>query len=502
MYNSKTGILASTGGSVPVYDPAGSGICSATYCHSNGAPAGQPVKYTNAAWGLAKGSIIGTAGECAACHGGVVGAFNNLSTNTHFRHVSSDPVTGFQYGCVICHSTVVSGNGTVSDTARHVNGVKEVGFSGPLATGTGWTGTTCSTSYCHSDGKGNFATPSWTGRASGTCGTCHAAAPALGGTLIASGAHFVHFSTSAASYGSMLTQANISACRACHPYASETAATHVDGTVNVDSSFGYMPAGSGTCTPCHKQTTSWTSGAVTCESCHTTPLSVIGGVTAQDINRAVTDGHGKYGQTCLACHATNQRHLKNSGGRLQPVMTTGLNSDCNYCHDDAAKVPTARYRGMKTHPATSGGGQTMVCNLCHDAHGTTNLAMIRTTINGRIITYTDPSGCIDTQTNQGLCQVCHTTTDFFKAGVAETQHPTTDCYTCHPHNATGGAFLPNVACDSCHGYPPAPRQVTSSVAFGTMNNWSSAAFEKYSGGGGAHLVPGMCRSRRSLLTVG
>ena len=296
--------------------------------------------------------MIGTAGECVACHGGVVGAFNNLSTNTHFRHVSNDRASGFQYGCALCHSTVVSGNGTVSNTTKHVDGQKDVWFSGTLATGTSWSGTSCSTSYCHSDGNNHFVTVSWTSKASGACGTCHAAIPSAGGTLINSGAHFAHFSTSSASYGSMLTQANASGCQECHPYAAESAATHVDGTINVKSSFGYLPAGTGTCSPCHKQTTSWASSTVTCESCHTVPLSVINTRTAQNMTAASqgTVGHGKYGQACLSCHAQNARHLGSTGGRLQPALTGGLNNDCNYCHDDQNKVTTADYRNMKTHP--------------------------------------------------------------------------------------------------------------------------------------------------------
>ena len=95
---------------------------------------------------------------------------------------------------------------------------------------------------------------------------------------------------------------------------------------------------------------------------------------------------------------------------------------------------------------------------------------------------------MDTVTNKGLCQVCHTSTSFFRRGEAETVHPTTECVTCHTHNAMGGAFIGNGACNACHGDPPAAPRFVSGVNFGTMGNWSSAAFEKYSGGGGAHLV--------------
>ena len=66
---------------------------------------------------------------------------------------------------------------------------------------------------------------------------------------------------------------------------------------------------------------------------------------------------------------------------------------------------------------------------------------------------------------------------------------TQNCLDCHAHNpATGLAFMANGACDSCHGYPPRPRVTLSAVTTGIQGNWSSAKFEDYSGGGGAHVV--------------
>src|SRR6185369_7273662 len=98
-------------------------------------------------------------------------------------------------------------------------------------------------------------------------------------------------------------------------------------------------------------------------------------------------------------------------------------------------------------------------------HGSPNLSMIRASINGKTINYINRStGWVDTVSNQGLCQVCHTLTNHFKAGVVESNHPTTDCFNCHKHNAEGGAFKPQGDCNSCHGYPPVPKNVA--VTFG------------------------------------
>ncbi|HBA89820.1 MAG TPA: CxxxxCH/CxxCH domain-containing protein [Geobacter sp.] len=486
VFTSSADTLAGSFGAAPHYDTAAR-TCATVYCHSNGAPRGGTIKFSAPPpFANAQGAIIGKPFECGVCHGAAVAGFNNLSTNAHFRHVSLDTGSGLQYGCSLCHASVASGNGTILDRRKHVNGVKELSFTG-LAAGTSSNGATCSTSYCHSNGKGAFVTVSWSDRQAGACGSCHGTLPSVGGGLIATGAHFAHFSTSSQS-GAMLTQSGIASCQLCHGgYLQELGGSHVNGSIDVTTP-GYSPAGTGTCTPCHKQTVNWAGGAVSCESCHTAPLSVVNGSTAQDMSLAATKGHGKSGLSCLSCHARSERHF-NGNSRLQPVLIGEGNASCRYCHDSQARVPNERFRNMSTHTLVKGGAGTMGCSVCHDAHGTGNLAQIRDVINGQPIVYTDQStGLIDPVTNRGLCQACHTTTLYYKAGVPETHHPTKDCLTCHRHNAAGNAFKPVLVCDGCHGYPPAPRKSATAVAFGTLNNWSSARFEDYSGGGGAHLV--------------
>jgi hypothetical protein len=163
------------------------------------------------------------------------------------------------------------------------------------------------------------------------------------------------------------------------------------------------------------------------------------------------------------------------------------NNQCASCHNTAT-VGVA-FRNMSTHVTPD--GRALGCRDCHDPHGTANLSMIRAQINGVNIVFSDLiNGFIDPATNRGLCQVCHTLTQHYRAGVPETGHYTSGCLNCHPHNSAGGAFRPSGGgtCDSCHGYPPAPRNTAQ--AFGTTGNWANARFEDYSGGGGAHLVGG------------
>ena len=487
VFLSSAGTLAASAGATPSYDTV-SRSCATTYCHSNGAPRAGSIRFAApVAFADGKDAIIGKSFECVSCHGGAVGAFNNLSTNAHFRHVSLDPATGRQYGCTVCHAATASGNGAIGDRTRHANGVKELLFTGTLAAGTTSDGAGCATSYCHSNGKGVFAAPSWTDRQSGACGSCHATTPALGSALIATGAHFAHFSSAANSYGPMFSQASAASCQACHSYTTELGANHVNQAIEINAGLGFSLSGTGTCTPCHKQAVNWSAGSVSCESCHTGTLSVINGVSAPDKSQAATLGHGAAGEGCLSCHDRNQRHL-NGGKRLQAALTGPLNSECRFCHDNQARVGVA-FANMSSHFTTLGGSQAMACATCHDPHGTANLSMIRTTINGQSVSYINRSlGLIDEGTNLGLCQVCHTATAHYRAGIPETNHPKTGCLDCHSHNAAGGAFKPKGGCDSCHGYPPAPKQTSTAVSFGVMGNWSSARFEDYSGGGGAHLV--------------
>jgi predicted CxxxxCH...CXXCH cytochrome family protein len=479
------------------------GYCSNVYCHSNGTlSTGTFVAMSSAKW---DGTMPA---NCTGCHGGnaSVAANRRIVTGSHSKHMAGG--TSFSLGCAACHSATVSGDTTLSNKANHVNYKVDVA----MATGTysatghkpGAAVGTCSTNYCHSNGKGAYgAAPTWGLAASGACGTCHATLPTIGGaSTIGSGngsaAHFIHFSSNTlTNYGPQIGTAGVAACQQCHTYTAENGVTHVNNAVDVAS----------TCTTsCHKQiapaniTTAWAAGPVTCESCHTGTLSVINGITAPDKSLFATAGHGTKavgkGGACVDCHDKNSRHIDRNAAthtnRLLGALVGTLNTECNYCHNNTSVVTTTRFQNMSTHVTVKGGTQAAgyQCIVCHDAHGTTNLSMINTTIGGYTINYTNRStGWVDTVTNRGLCQVCHTLTNHFKAGVAEASHPTTDCFNCHLHGAKGGAFKPNGNCDSCHGYPPVPKAVAG-LTFGTVGNYENGKFEDYSGGGGAHVTSG------------
>ncbi|HBA90214.1 MAG TPA: CxxxxCH/CxxCH domain-containing protein [Geobacter sp.] len=436
------------------FDIAGKS-CSNVSCHTGG---GILTGVAAAKWGDSLG--------CVGCHGDA----STLSSNAHAKHVNV--TTGKGYNCQTCHSQTVSGSSTIVGKAYHGDSAVEVVGASVTFTSAD---KSCATS-CHLS-----ATPQWNNVATGACGTCHNALSNTAGGLIGTNAHNAHFS---AGYGPQFSSTAAASCSNCH--TSNTAATHADGTLQLVAGFNAI----GTCNDCHKQSVNWTTGRLSCESCHSTAggaLSVISGVTAPDKTLAATAGHGKAGvaQSCQACHDNTASHISGVAGdqkRLLPALTGAANTECNYCHQDSGKV-TARTLNMQVHVGTAN-----TCAACHDPHGTTNSLMLRTTLGSTSgVTFTGSDFVNGSGT--GVCQACHTGTTYFKQGVAETNHPTTGCLDCHAHNtASGTAFEPNRECDSCHGYPPAPRQTTTAVTFGVQGNWSTARFEDYSGGGGAHVV--------------
>ncbi len=150
---------------------------------------------------------------CFTCHPTLKGS-HTVHTGTMFNLVSqygfgsyttvnTSDSNGYRFGCINCHPYANSNhpNGTVA-----MNNV--VGYSAGTKK--------CSSTYCHSDGKGNYAlTPAWGTpypNNSSKCALCHAALPT-------SGSHTAHVTTngnhsgvSGVDYGSA---ANYS-CNKCH----------------------------------------------------------------------------------------------------------------------------------------------------------------------------------------------------------------------------------------------------------------------------------------------
>ncbi|GFE56433.1 CxxxxCH/CxxCH domain-containing protein [Geobacter sp. AOG1] len=495
----------------------GYGVCQG--CHNVPVGNSYPTEHTSTNPDVCRschshGSKIGSfSADCQGCHGfppvqntpggpnGYAVAGNNSYANDpYFKdesnagHRTHAGKVLLSYGCNECHAGNTHGSGNFQQVFKATsNIIAATGGATPMYNAS--TGT-CSNVYCHSNGRQSYASPLWSNASTGACGTCHATTPYIGGPFISSNAHFPHFSSNGSSYGPMLTPRNATSCQTCHTaFTGEFGATHVDGTVQVISS----------CNPCHRQagTYVWTTGPVSCESCHTGILSEINGVTAPDKSRFTNLGHGQFtgkSDQCLNCHVRSDRHITSVPGthvtRLgSSYQGIGQNDLCASCHNNAAIVTTTARQNMSTHVSTkTDPPQPNLCSACHDVHGSTNLNAINAQIafkpgSTAIIAFTNTStGFVNTKTNRGLCQICHTQTNHYKRDVAETSHPTKTCLACHDHKDSY-AFKPNGNCDTCHGYPP----VSSMAGRGVGGNYSSARLEVFNGGGytnggGAHTV--------------
>ena len=468
------------------------GSCSNTYCHSNGVQGVGNVKVASPVWGAKT--------TCGSCHA------SPMVSNGHSFHLAAT----YNYGCELCHASTVTNSTTISNVSLHTNNIVEVGFGGIAGSGSGVA--SCGATYCHT---GSTVTPVWNNQASVSCGSCHKADNAT----LTSNAHPVHLNSASVAYGPTYLQglaggSAATSCKVCHTVYP---ANHANNVKDVSlASCGAGIAGNN----CHGNTiltvANWKTArsAITCEGCHTGPaLSVIPTgagtyVTAPDETLSQSKGHtaptnSLGGVTtgspvCTTCHDATTAHISGVIGdavRL-PAAQPNDNSQCATCHNVAGKTIVA-FRNMSTHFTTKGGAQNMLCKLCHNPHGSSNLSMIRSQMKGAwtnatsyTITYTDATnGFINTVNNRGLCQVCHSKTNHYRAGVPETGHYTSGCLACHGHNAAGGAFKATGGCDSCHGYPPLPKGLAG-LTFGTAGNFANGRFEDYSGGGGAHFVPG------------
>jgi predicted CXXCH cytochrome family protein len=162
---------------------------------------------------------------------------------------------------------------------------------------------------------------------------------------------------------------------------------------------------------------------------------------------------------CVECHATQLA----AGGHA-------ANLDCVICHEDRRPgtvgrrhrtIPTSctSHHAVETHPRVGGRVRAArvqrSCLKCHDAHGSENVHLIRTMIRtrGRLfrVDFRDPAAFIDpARPGHGLCEVCHTTTKFYRANGRGESHFTGDCTLCHDH---GDAFAPvatDANCAVCH----------------------------------------------------
>lgn len=139
---------------------------------------------------------------------------------------------------------------------------------------------------------------------------------------------------------------------------------------------------------------------------------------------------------CSSCHSVHNA-ATNDGNLLRQTNDDIL---CKSCH-------------------TYGNHQGMTCARCHDTHNTdkTNIFMVSSNIltpssgiktvvltaESGVNSYADADATFD-----GICEVCHTSTNYHKHdGSGGAHNNASNCITCHPHD---NGFMPSGDCTDCH----------------------------------------------------
>ncbi len=395
-------------GSTGAKAPSGTyGSCNNVYCHSDvqadGGNAG-PQNYATPTWG---GSVT-----CDSCHGTAGNGDGQPATGSHTAHVANN-----SFACSTCH------NGAGDETTLHANQTINISIDtaydagaaaysqGSHTPGSGGYGS-CSSITCHGSG-----TPTWGGTV--TCQDCHL------GTGDVDDYTFSNF-------GSGMTMAQIDSTE-----WTSTGHGRTTGTYNVS---GNAAAG------------------LSCEYCHDD--TVAHGTSTNPFRLANYNAGGNgWNDTCFACHQTGSTGYDPDGAGPLALKNSTLKID--------------KYHYGTKHGATNDGGS--LCFDCHDPHGDSNIYMIHDNVTkDKADTYGTPSTtgapvftANTTGTDyakssapfNGVCNVCHTTTNHYTSSSGDGHNSGTKCTTCHTHSGDttvdGNAFSPQGgACNACHGYPP------------------------------------------------
>ncbi len=195
-----------------------------------------------------------------------------------------------------------------------------------------------------------------------------------------------------------------------------------------------------------------------CEVCH----------RRTDFYRA--NGHGKphFTESCVLCHEHDAGFLPVVAEKNCPVchaaeaarfarpslhhMTFGA---CTPCHAERAAMPGPGHRAkpactdchqdLATHAPP--GHPALPCTQCHDPHGTDNARLVQDVVttpagaaravrfDGNLLGKADGSFASASAPGSGICEVCHSTTRFYRGDGTGEPHFALSCLPCHLHAA-------------------------------------------------------------------
>lgn len=460
------------------------GTCAATYCHSNGN--GANGNTTAFAWNGPAKSL-----RCDGCHGGDASKpATKIATGLHLNHIdpSSNASLGTGNGrkCGECHAKTVgfANNSTVTDKTRHVNKFKD--YSGVYARGTAnYTIATksCSSLYCHSNGKPGTAVAeyknpaSWNSGGTLQCNGCHGnntvspdaglpTDPNLGAPNYLTGPAGSNTANSHKLHVQKMGIVNSTGCYNCHSRTVDKNAAakfrpystmHVSGGTNIRFA-GISSAWKATYTP-----------GVTNMTCSTVACHSNGKGGYQDVKWGATTN-------CALCHALN----KLSRGHAFHIYTGAANNPTSYDN----------YTANRSNKGVAPGRYNYGCAVCHPVNnpnhtkgtvlidlypGSANVVGLLRSRNGASITVGGvPSGTPGSgSTVAGNTLTCANVYCHSNGYTAAPVYATTpDWY--------NGSFTGD-RCANCHGN--APNSSIAGSASHYNNNWLGTA-----GATGGHAI--------------
>lgn len=445
------------------------GTCTNIYCHStvqSSPPGGSPV-YDSPEWGIA----LETPHCLKNCHKSGHADHELLTTGSHTKH--------FEYGteptcqrchnynnqdlCVGCHQPF-----TARPRDKHANGSIDVAFA-PMYGGSAGTYSgaptpgdaygSCSNTYCHGkyNGSGLNATPEWGNASSAACDTCHGASNNPDGSPI-SGSHEKHADTDATIKG--VGQAIFNrgySCTLCHKdivggsgpssYTIADKVKHVSGKVDWKFDTGDSRV-SGTSTYSIASDTAVPSDGTTpraygtCSNvyCHSIVQTSTGGALTPNTSdySTVTWGASSNSVNCGNCHKQDGSHyvgaVMDSGSHTKHLsykFTAASNyMKCELCHSYG--VPDISvFECSSCHPT---GEKTKHVNGVVNVDFYTSFVGAGGAYNGASAPGNGYSNCSNTY--------CHSDGTSVSTGII-------------PDNTSANWGSGALACDACHGNPPA-----------------------------------------------
>lgn len=193
--------------------------------------------------------------------------------------------------------------------------------------------------------------------------------------------------------------------------------------------------GAGICERCHRRTDVYRADGTgaphftqDCVSCHDHTAGFA--AVASDAN-------------CATCHADQAARLAKASGHS--------NRACGSCHPEVAPTPGPGHRAAEAcgscHPNTATHApheSRFACTQCHDPHGSDNTDLVLAAIttpqgSERPVVFRDRIGRADgsfasaSTPGTGVCEICHTSTRFYRVDGGGEPHFTFSCLPCHLH---------------------------------------------------------------------